>query len=121
MDQKLNFEVTRQGAANCYAIRLLDRAQMAALALAEGCAKSVVTEAILVAYDEGGGEIAPVEGYDDSTARGRLVLKVLDEVYCEALNRIIGMTEGAVNPPSGEIFVFRGADVLDSRPRRAGT
>jgi hypothetical protein len=121
MDQKLSFEMTRESAPDCYTIRLLDRSQIAALALAEGCPRSVAAEPILVVFDEGGGELSPIEGYDDTTARGRIVSKILASIYCEALGRIAPQAGEGSAASSGGLFVFHDADGYESRPRRSGT
>jgi hypothetical protein len=88
MAQKLAFELARAGAFDRYAIRLLDETQIAALSRAEGVTKALRLEPVVVTYDEGGGELFPVDGFDDKTPRGRMVMRILQEVYCEALNRI---------------------------------
>lgn len=120
MKQKLAFEVTRAGASGRFAIRLLDDKQIAALALAEGCAKSLAQEPLVVCYDEGGGELVPVDGFDDSTARGRIVLKVLGDVYCAAVRQIQADAHGGAPAPPAEIFVFQSSGAFEPRARRAG-
>ena len=85
MAQKLKFEITRDATPGVYAIRLADARQIAALLLAEGFVKPFVLKPLRVVYDEGGGEIAPVGGFDDQSAQGRIDLAIMNGVYAEAL------------------------------------
>ncbi len=100
MTEKLAFQLTAADAPNRYSIRLLDKKQIAALALAEGFAKPIPLDPIVVIYDEGSGELVPVDGFDHATARGRIAMKILADVYCDALDRI--MTGAAVYASSGQ-------------------
>ena len=88
MAQKLKFEITRDPAPGVYAIRLVDAPQIAALLLAEGFAKPLALKPLRVIYDEGGDEIAPLDGFDEDSAQGQIDLVVMNGVYEEALARI---------------------------------
>jgi hypothetical protein len=86
--QKLTFEITREAGPHVYAIRLVDERQIARLLMAEGFAKPFPLKPLRVIYDDGGDEIAPVGGFDDESAQGRLELAILNIVYGDALARI---------------------------------
>ncbi len=88
MASKLAFQLTDAGVPGHFAIRLIDKRQVAALAEAEGCQRPIALEPVVIYYDRGNGELAPVDGYTDATARGRIALKVLCSVYVEALELI---------------------------------
>ncbi|MGA8169221.1 MAG: hypothetical protein WB816_00050 [Methylocystis sp.] len=88
MTHKFAFELSNAGAPNQYAIRLVDNKQIAALALAEGFAKPIPLDPVVVTYDEGSGELLPVHGFDDSTPRGRIALKILCDTYGDVLDQI---------------------------------
>ncbi len=88
MAHKLAFQLTDAGAPNHFSIRLVDKKQASALALAEGFAKPIALEPIVVVYDEGSGELMPVNGFDDTTARGRIAMKIMADIYSDALDQI---------------------------------
>ncbi len=88
MAHKLAFQLTDAGAPNHFSIRLVDKKQASALALAEGFAKPIALEPIVVVYDEGSGELVPVNGFDDSTARGRIAIRIVADTYSDALDQI---------------------------------
>jgi hypothetical protein len=88
MAHKFAFELTDAGAPNQYAIRLVDRKQIAALALAEGFAKPIPLEPLVVLFDEGSGELLPVDGFDDTTPRGRIAIKIMRDTYNDMLDQI---------------------------------
>ena len=88
MAEKLKFEIDRDAAPGVYAIRLVDARQIAALLLAEGFAKPFALKPLRVIYDEGADEIAPVDGFDENSAQGRIELVIMNGVYGEALARI---------------------------------
>jgi len=92
MAQKLKFEITPDAAPGVYAIRLVDAGQIAALLLAEGFAKPFALKPLRAIYDEGGDEIAPVDGFDENSAQGRIDLAIMNGVYGEALARIHEMS-----------------------------
>jgi hypothetical protein len=88
MAHKFAFELTDAGAPNQYAIRLVDKKQIAALALAEGFAKPIPLEPLVVLFDEGSGELLPIDGFDDTTPRGRIAIKILRDTYNDVLDQI---------------------------------
>jgi hypothetical protein len=88
MAHKFAFELTNAGAPNQYAIRLVDRKQIAALALAEGFAKPIPLEPLVVLFDEGSGELLPIDGFDDTTPRGRIAIKIMRDTYNDVLDQI---------------------------------
>ncbi len=88
MAHKFAFELTDAGAPNQYAIRLVDKKQIAALALAEGFAKPIPLEPLVVLFDEGSGELLPINGFDDSTPRGRIAIKIMRDTYNDVLDQI---------------------------------
>ena len=88
MTSKLAFRLDDTDEPNRYVIRLVDRKQIAALALAEGLSKPIPLEPIAVLYDEGSGEIMPVDGFDDTTPQGRVVLRIMDDTYSDVLDQI---------------------------------
>jgi hypothetical protein len=88
MAHKFAFELADASAPNQYAIRLVDKKQIAALALAEGFAKPIPLEPIVVLFDEGSGELLPVDGFDDTTPRGRIAIKIMCDTYNDALDQI---------------------------------
>jgi hypothetical protein len=85
---KLAFRLDDTDEPNRYVIRLVDRKQIAALALAAGLSKPIPLEPIAVLYDEGSGEIVPVDGFDDTTPQGRVVLRIMDDTYSDVLDQI---------------------------------
>jgi hypothetical protein len=88
MAHKFAFELTNAAAPNQYAIRLVDRKQIAALALAEGFAKPIPLEPLVVLFDEGSGELLPIDGFDDTTPRGRIAIKIMRDTYNDVLDQI---------------------------------
>jgi hypothetical protein len=88
MAHKLAFQLTDAGAPNHYSIRLVDKKQIAALALAEGFAKPIPLEPLVVVYDEESGELVPVDGFDDTTPRGRIAMKIMCDTYADVLDQI---------------------------------
>ncbi|MFY9655160.1 MAG: hypothetical protein WAK01_01025 [Methylocystis sp.] len=108
MMQKLTFEISREAAPNVYAIRLVDERQIARILMAEGFAKPFPLKPLRVVYDEGGDEIAPVSGFDDQSAQGRIELAILNSVYRDALARIQEMNVAASTQKfdSGQMQVF---------------
>jgi hypothetical protein len=88
MTSKLAFRLDDTDEPNRYVIRLVDRKQIAALALAEGLSKAIPLEAIAIRYDEGSGELVPVDGFDDTTPQGRVVLRIMDDTYSDVLDQI---------------------------------
>ncbi|MGA9824638.1 MAG: hypothetical protein WBQ53_07325 [Methylocystis sp.] len=88
MAHKLAFELTDAGAPNQYAIRLVDREQVAGLAQAEGFAKPIPLEPLVVLFDEGSGELLPVDGFDDTTPRGRIAIQIMRDTYNDVLDQI---------------------------------
>jgi hypothetical protein len=108
MARQLAFELTRADASSRYAIRLVDDKQIADLARAEGFAKPIRLEPVVVIYDEGGDELVPIDGFDDTTPRGRIAMRILGDVYCDALNRIKALApESRENATQVEISIFR--------------
>jgi len=93
--QKFAFELTDAGAPNQFAIRLVDKKQIAALAEAEGFAKPIPLEPLVVVFDEGSGELLPINGFDDSTPRGRIAMKIMSDTYNDVLDRISARVNGA--------------------------
>jgi hypothetical protein len=93
MAHKLAFQLTDASAPNHFSIRLVDKKQASVLAVAEGFAKPIALEPIVVVYDEGSGELVPVNGFDDTTARGRIAMKIVADIYSDALDQIT--TRGA--------------------------
>lgn len=88
MTSNLAFRLDDTDEPNRYVIRLVDRKQIAALALAEGLSKPISLEPIAVLYDDGSGEIVPVDGFDDTTPQGRVVLRIMDDTYSDVLDQI---------------------------------
>jgi hypothetical protein len=88
MTSKLAFRLDHTDEPNRYVIRLVDRKQIAALALAEGLSKPIPLETIAVVHDEGSGELVPVDGFDDTTPQGRVVLRIMDDTYSDVLGQI---------------------------------
>ena len=88
MAHKFAFELTDAGAPNQYAIRLVDKKQIAALAQAEGFAKPITLEPLVVLFDEGSGELLPINGFDDTTPRGRIAIKIMRDTYNDVLDQI---------------------------------
>jgi len=107
MGQKLAFELLQADGSDRYAVRLVDRQQIAALADAEGLAMPMAVDRVVVAYDEGSGELVPVDGFDSKTARGRVEMRILSDVYCEALERITARAKQPEAPARRETFVFQ--------------
>ena len=93
MAHKLAFEVAPSMEAGCYTIRLLDKRQIVALCAGEDKATRALVSGIPVYYDEGNGELVPVGGFDDATPQGRVAMKVLADVYCDALRDIAHLKE----------------------------
>ncbi|HXY58404.1 MAG TPA: hypothetical protein VEH76_07470 [Methylocystis sp.] len=89
MGRKLAYELMDGSAPNSYLIRLTDAKQAAALGMGEGFGKSFKLEPIPVIYDEGNGELVLAHGFEDATAQGRIAMRVLGEVYCDAMDRIL--------------------------------
>lgn len=89
MARKLAFALTPTNAPQHYSICLIDRDQITTFARAQGEEASATPESIEIFYDEGGGEFAPVAGYDLSTAEGRLILQVINNIYADALSLIL--------------------------------
>jgi len=94
MAHKFAFELTNAGAPNQYAIRLVDKKQIAALALAEGFAKPIPLEPLVVLFDEGSGELLPINGFDDTTPRGRIAIKIMRDTYGDVLDQITASVSG---------------------------
>jgi hypothetical protein len=94
MLNKLTFQLTEGDAPDHYLISLIDEKQIAAIALGEGYRKTIKLPPIAVVYDEGNGEIVPVNGFDDNSSQGRIAMKVLAEVYCDALDQIYRRSAG---------------------------
>jgi len=88
MAHKFAFDLADAGAPNQYAIRLVDKKQIAALALADGFAKPISLEPVVVLFDEGSGELLPIGGFDDTTPRGRIAIKIVRDTYNDVLDRI---------------------------------
>jgi len=88
MAHKFAFDLADAGAPNQYAIRLVDKKQIAELALAEGFAKPIPLEPVVVLFDEGSGELLPIDGFDDTTPRGRIAIKIMRDTYDDVLDRI---------------------------------
>ncbi len=89
MVNKLNFQLTEGAAPDHYLIRLTDEKQIAAITLGEGYRKPFKLAPIAIVYDEGNGELVPVGGFDDKSSEGRIAMKVLADVYCDALDQIL--------------------------------
>jgi hypothetical protein len=89
MTSKLSFQLVGTDLPNRYLICLVDGNQIAALARSEGLTKPISLEPIAVLYDEGSGELVPVDGFDDTTPQGRIVLRIMADVYSDALDRIM--------------------------------
>ena len=118
MTSKLAFRLDDTDEPNRYVIRLVDRKQIAALALAEGFSKPIPLEPIAVLYDEGSGEIVPVDGFDDTTPQGRAVLRIMDDTYSDVLDQI--SAHEANRQRSGAPATRRVAGALASRLGRRG-
>ena len=88
MASKLAFQLSEAGVPNRYSIRLVDRKQIAALAQDQGFRKPIPLEPIVVVYDEGNGELVPVESFDDNTPSGRIAMKIICDTYADALKEI---------------------------------
>jgi hypothetical protein len=91
---KFAFELTDAGAPNQYAIRLVDKKQIAALALVEGFAKPIPPEPLVVLFDQGSRELLPIDGFDDTTPRGRIAIKIMRDTYNDVLAQIAGPANG---------------------------
>ena len=104
--QKLAFELTRADGSDRYAIRLVDGAQIEGLARSEPDSKVTTIDPVVVIYDQGSGELIPADGYDDSTSRGRLAMRILSDVYCDALHRIESLDRAADRRASHDTLVF---------------
>jgi len=107
MTQRLAFELTRADPTDRFRIRLLDKAQVAQLARLEGVLDAHPVDAVVVSYDEGSGELVPVDGYDDSTPRGRITMRILSDVYCDALRRVESLAANARQTASDDMLVFQ--------------
>lgn len=101
MTHKLAFQLTNADTPNQYLIRLTDARQIAALVLDAGLRKGADIDPIAVVFDEGNGEIVPVDGYEQMSARGRIVMKVLADVYGDALAQIAARTQSCGQPTGG--------------------
>ena len=100
MAHKYAFQLTAAGGSDRYAIRLTDKQQIIKLAVSEGFAKPIPFEPIIVVYDEGSGELVPEAGFDDRTARGRMINKILADVYADAVDAIMA-GEGGLSRAAG--------------------
>jgi hypothetical protein len=89
MTSKLAFRLDDTNVANRYVIRLVDGKQIAALSRSEGLSTRIPLEPIAVLYDEGSGELMPVDGFDDTTPQGRIVLRIMADVYSDVLDRVM--------------------------------
>lgn len=103
MTDKLTFDLLETG-ANRYALRLTDPRQIAKLALDEGFSRPISMEPLTIVYDEGNGEIAPADGYDGMTPRGRIAMKIMAAIYCDALNEILARRAGEARPANENAF-----------------
>ena len=88
MTTKLAFRLDHTNEPDRYVIRLVDRRQIADLAQSEGLSTRIPLEPVAILYDEGSGELVPVDGFDDTTPRGRIALRIMADVYSAALDRI---------------------------------
>ena len=88
MTSKLAFRLDEMNVANRYVIRLVDGKQIAALSRSEGLSTRIPLEPIAVLYDEGSGELVPVDGFDDATPQGRIAMRIMAELYSDVLDRI---------------------------------
>jgi hypothetical protein len=88
MTSKLAFRLDDTNEPDRYVIRLVDGKQTAALARSEDLSTRIPLGPVAVLYDEGSGELVPVDGFDDTTPRGRIVLKIMADVYSDVLDRI---------------------------------
>lgn len=88
MTTKLAFRLDHTNEPDRYVIRLVDRRQIADLAQSEGLSTRIPLEPVAILYDEGSGELVPVDGFDDTTPRGRIALRIMANVYSAALDRI---------------------------------
>jgi hypothetical protein len=88
MTSKLAFRLDDTNEPDRYVIRLVDGKQIAALARSEGLPKPISLEPIAVLYDEGSGELVPVDGFDDTTPQGRIAMRIMADVYSDVLDRI---------------------------------
>jgi len=107
MARKLAFKLTPAGSPERYAIDFLDPQQIGALAQAEGCTERVAFDRIVVTYDEGNGELAPADGFDTTTSRGRIAMRILGGVYCNALARIEARRKGDARSTRQETFILQ--------------
>lgn len=88
MTGKLAFQLSDTNEPDRYVIRLVDRRQIAALAQSEGLSTRIPIEPVALIYDEGSGELVPVDGFDDTTPRGRIALTIMADVYSDVIDRI---------------------------------
>jgi len=88
MTSKLAFRLDDTNEPDRYVIRLIDRKQIAALAQSEGLSTRIPLEPVAVLYDGGSGELVPVDGFDDTTPRGRIALTIMADVYSDVIDRI---------------------------------
>ena len=87
MTSKLAFRLDEMNVANRYVMGVVDGKQIAALSRSEGLSTRIPLEPIAVLYDEGSGELVPVDGFDDTTPRGRIVLRIIADIYSDVLDR----------------------------------
>jgi hypothetical protein len=88
MTGKLAFRLDDTNEPDRYVIRLVDGKQIAALARSEDLSTRIPLGPVAVLYDEGSGELVPLDGFDDSTPQGRIVLRIMDAIYSDVLDRI---------------------------------
>jgi hypothetical protein len=89
MMSKLAFQLVESNAPNRYLIQLTDAKLIAALVISAGLQRGAGIEPIAVDYEEGGGELVLADGFEDTSARGRIAMKVLADSYCDILARIL--------------------------------
>jgi hypothetical protein len=70
MTSKLAFRLDDTNGPDRYVIRLVDGKQIAALARSEDLSTRSPLGPVAVLYDEGSGELVPVDGFDDTPSYG---------------------------------------------------